>query len=171
MTDPTRPGAGSGSPDDRSGIAPDDEATSRYRLPDQQHYAYTPPPPARDPWSPASAERSGWAPPVAPQQPTPERWFEPTQAQPAVAPVQRHRSTFVPVVAAALLSAVLASGGTILALQGTGALDRDPAPAATGQALGQPVDQRTVQIDEQSAITRAAETVSPAVVQITAAGA
>ena len=171
MTDPTRPGAGSGWPDDRSGIAPDDEVTRPHRVPDQGHYAYTPPPPAHDPWSPSSAERSGWAPPVAPQQPTPERWLEPAQTQPVVAPRQRRGGTFVPVLAAALLSAVLASGGTILALQGTGALDRDAAPAATGQPVGQPVDQRTVQIDEQSAITRAAETVSPAVVQITAAGA
>jgi S1-C subfamily serine protease len=101
---------------------------------------------------------------------TPERWFEPTQ--PVAAPEPRRRgSVLLPVVAAAVLAAVLASGGTILALQGAGVLDRAAAPGATTDPVGQPVDQRTVQIDEQSAITRAAETVSPAVVMIEVAGA
>ena len=71
------------------------------------------------------------------------------------------------VLAAALLSAVLASGGTVLALNATGALDRRrrsprPPPAPPSAPTTQPVT-----IDESSATIDVAAKVSPAVVRIT----
>jgi serine protease Do len=74
------------------------------------------------------------------------------------------------VVTAALLSAVLASGGTVLALNATGALDAPPtAPArATGTTVG--ANNQPVTIDESSATIEVASAVSPAVVKITVNG-
>ena len=71
------------------------------------------------------------------------------------------------ILATALLSAVLASGGTAVVLEGTGVLHGASAagPSGSGQAGGQ-----TVRIDESSAIVDAAAKVGPAVVQITADG-
>ena len=73
-------------------------------------------------------------------------------------------------VAAALLSAVLASGGTVVALNAVGALDRPAAapttPAATNAGALQPVA-----IDESSATIAVAAKVSPAVVKIRVTGA
>jgi len=94
-------------------------------------------------------------------------------APPPVAPAQPtrahdHRGGLVAVVlAAALLAGGLASGGTYLAVSASGALDRQ-APAATGAApvAATTVDQRTVTLDEQSAIISAAAAVNPAVVTI-----
>jgi serine protease Do len=70
------------------------------------------------------------------------------------------------VVATAVLSAVLASGGTIAVLETTGAIH--PA-AASGPSASQDAS-KTVHIDESSAVVDAATKVSPAVVQITASG-
>jgi S1-C subfamily serine protease len=73
------------------------------------------------------------------------------------------------VVVASVLSAVLASGSTVLVLERTGAFDQ-PAPASTGTA--QPVaGQQPVTINESSAVIDAAERVGPAVVKITTQGA
>ncbi len=72
------------------------------------------------------------------------------------------------VVAAALLSAILASGGTALVLQGTGALDRQGAGASTDPVLGS--SPNPVPADDSSAVVNAAAKVSPAVVRITATG-
>jgi len=63
-----------------------------------------------------------------------------------------------------VLSAVLASGGTVLLLESTGALDHPAASARPVASSG------TVAIDESSAVVRAAANVSPAVVRITASG-
>jgi serine protease Do len=71
------------------------------------------------------------------------------------------------VFAAAILSAVLASGGTVALLQSTGALDRGIAPGATN-VPGPTV--LPVAIDDSSAVVNAAAKVSPAVVRITATG-
>jgi serine protease Do len=71
------------------------------------------------------------------------------------------------VVASAVLSAILASGGTVLLLQSTGALDRAGA-AATSAPAG--ASHGPVAIDESSAVVAAAANVSPAVVRITATG-
>ena len=74
------------------------------------------------------------------------------------------------IVAVALLSAVLASGGTVLALGATGALDRT-APAVPRPAQGTNVGAvQPVTIDESSATIDVAAKVSPAVVRITVTG-
>jgi S1-C subfamily serine protease len=73
------------------------------------------------------------------------------------------------IVAAAVLSAVLASGGTVLVLQGTGTLGRPAGAPGSSQA---PVSatQGPVAIDDSSAVVNAAAKVSPAVVRIIAEG-
>jgi serine protease Do len=70
------------------------------------------------------------------------------------------------IVAAAVLSAVLASGGTVAVLEQTGALHPASVPAAPAASDSG----HTVRIDESSAIVDAAAKVSPAVVRITASG-
>jgi S1-C subfamily serine protease len=72
-------------------------------------------------------------------------------------------------LAASLLSAVLASGGTVVALGVSGALDRStPAAAVTsGTNVGAA---KPVTIDESSATIAVAAKVSPAVVRITVTG-
>ena len=128
--------------------------------------------PATDRYAPTPEPRADWARdwdvPVAP---TPERWYEPA---PSTEPV---RATTTPrrpagagsLVAVSLLSAVLASGGTVLALGAIGALDRPvAAPAAVqGTSVGAP---QPVTIDESSATINVAAMVSPAVVRITVTG-
>ena len=72
------------------------------------------------------------------------------------------------VVTAALLSAVLASGGTVVLLDATGALNPrvvPGSPSGTGSTVHQPLN-----IDESSAVIDVAAKVGPAVVQITASG-
>ncbi len=123
--------------------------------------AYTPP---TDGWN-----RPAWAAPAA--APTPERWFEPAPAAPLAAPtaVVTRRSTtpgLGTVLGASVLAAVLASGGTFVALGATGALNRPTAvsttPAGSTTSSSQPVN-----MDENSAVTAVAQKVGPAVVQIT----
>ena len=131
--------------------------------------------PALDRFAPSPEPRSDWArswdqtPPV-----TPERWYEPAPAPvPASAvPVPpRKRTGGSSLLAAALLSAVLASGGTVLALSAAGALDRPAAPTSAAVAQGTNVGAlQPVSIDEQSATIAVASKVSPAVVRITVTG-
>jgi S1-C subfamily serine protease len=108
--------------------------------------------------------------------PTPERWFEPVQAE-AVAVRGRSRGGLVGViVAASLVSATLASVGTYGLLRASGSLDRPAATLGAVQAqtitAPQPVTApQPITIDEQSAITTAAAKVSPAIVTITSSGA
>jgi serine protease Do len=73
------------------------------------------------------------------------------------------------IVATAVLSAVLASGGTIAVLQGAGALQPASGSSLPVGTTG-PDAGRVVRIDESSAIVDAAAKVSPAVVRITARG-
>jgi S1-C subfamily serine protease len=126
-----------------------------------------------DRFTPAPEPRADWArtwdqtPPV-----TPERWYEPapTPAPTAVADTARTRPRGGTLLAASLLSAVLASGGTVLALGAAGALDRPTVantslPQATNAGAVQPVS-----IDESSATIAVAAKVSPAVVRITVTG-
>jgi S1-C subfamily serine protease len=140
----------------------------------------TPPPvepygaPEATTYTPSPEPRADWArsweetPPV-----TPERWYEPAPATfttEPVAPPARTRSRTGSLLAASLLSAVLASAGTVLALNATGALDR-PAPVAA--SAPQATNAGTVQpvaIDESSATIAVAAKVSPAVVKITVTG-
>jgi S1-C subfamily serine protease len=121
-------------------------------------------------FEPAPERRGGW--------PTPSggAWWEPAATTTTPVPAARVAATrrggvFGPVLLASALSAVLASGGTVLVLDGVGAFDR-PATATlpTGQVTstsGGP----TVQITEDNAVIDAAAKVSPAVVRITVAGA
>jgi S1-C subfamily serine protease len=131
--------------------------------------------PSSDRYTPAPETRSDWArswddaPPV-----TPERWYEPAPTPAATAvPTSTSRGDRRgggSLLAAALLSAVLASGGTVLALNATGALDRPVAavtsPQSTNAGALQPVA-----IDESSATIAVATNVSPAVVKIRVTGA
>jgi serine protease Do len=130
---------------------------------------YSPPPEPRPEWS-----RHTDAPAVT--APTPERWYESAPSVAATQPAtttpssKQRRGGMGSVVTAALLSAVLASGGTVLALSATGALDRPTtAPArATGTTVG--ANNQPVTIDESSATIDVAAAVSPAVVKITVNG-
>ncbi|HJW21017.1 MAG TPA: trypsin-like peptidase domain-containing protein [Candidatus Limnocylindrales bacterium] len=73
------------------------------------------------------------------------------------------------IVATAVLSAVLAAGGTVAVLEGTGAIRPSTAGAASSPAPSLETG-RVVRIDESSAVVDAATRVSPAVVRITATG-
>jgi S1-C subfamily serine protease len=129
---------------------------------------YSPPPEQRRPsWPDATAGAS----------PTPERWFEPapTETVPAE-PVRPRRAgtggSLAPLLLISLLSAVLASGATVWGLNAFGAFERSTpsnspvASQASQSGATTPPGSTSVTIDEQSAITRAAERVSPAVVTI-----
>ena len=129
-------------------------------------------------------DRAIWDTPV---QPTPEAWFEPAATAATAIPGSadqgarpprptnsgttstdrrsRRGGIMVPVFAAAIAAAILASGGTYLTLRASGALDQPAvvAPAPQGQVTGvtQPI-----KIDESSAIIAVAAKVGPAVVRI-----
>ncbi len=118
--------------------------------------AFTPPEEARPRWVDPPAD------PV-----TPPRWLEPDPlTRPAASAPNGGRGGLLgPLFAVALIAAVMASSGTYLVLDASGALDRaTPAPGGT---TAQPASTTTIRIDEDSAITRAAAIVSPAVVTIT----
>ena len=164
---------------------PDDaDATRRHDLPADQPAWPTPPTssdptPAVDSYSPPPEPRTDWTRHEGGSDPapTPERWYEPASAPGTVAvaaattsPVEARRSArggFGTVFAAALLSAVLASGGTVLALRATGSLDRPQVVQAgpTGTTVG--ANNQPVTVDENSATIDVAAAVSPAVVRIT----
>jgi hypothetical protein len=124
--------------------------------------AKAPPAPTLDRFAPTPEPRADWARDwSAPVATTPERWYEPA---PSIEPV---RATTAPrrgagagsLVLVSLLSAVLASGGTVLALGAAGALDR-PVTAPT-TALGTNVGAaQPVTIDESSATINVAAKVS-----------
>ena len=125
------------------------------------HYSPEPEPRAEWAQSVSWSDRSGTS--------TPERWYEPADPSPSHGepprPSSRRGSGAGPVVAAALLSAVLASGGTVAALTVTGALDRPQTTTVT--PTGETVSVRQpVTIDESSATIDVAAAVSPAVVRI-----
>jgi 2-alkenal reductase len=130
-----------------------------------------------DRFAPAPEPRSEWArswdqtPTV-----TPERWYEPapvavpTPTASTASGTGSTRRRGGSLLAVSLLSAVLASGGTVLALGAAGALDR---PTAAGQTTPQATNAGAVQpvaIDESSATIAVAAKVSPAVVRITVTG-
>jgi 2-alkenal reductase len=128
-----------------------------------------------DRYAPAPEPRPDWTRDLAgPATTTPERWYEPAAVTEPVVPAaspRRGRSGIGTVLGASLLSAVLASGGTVLALGASGALDRPvvaPATAPQGTNVAAP---QPVAIDESSATISVAAKVSPAVVRITVTGA
>ena len=149
-----------------AGETPPTTATPSEPAPDVQRYS----PPA------AAPEWSRHADAQATPSPTPERWYEPASAV-AATPVtntstqaSQRRGGMGSVLSAALLAAVLASGGTVLALNATGALERPVATTAvaTGTTVG--ANNQPVTIDESSATIDVAAAVSPAVVRITTNG-
>jgi S1-C subfamily serine protease len=163
--------------DPRFDSSDDQSATERLAVPAPEPGA-TPAPvePAAplDRYAPTPALRPDWTRELTSSgNPTPERWYEPAPAIEPIVPAarsRRSRADLGTLVGAALLSAVLASGGTVLALGASGALDR-PVPAtvsAQGQNVGAP---QPVAIDESSATINVAAKVSPAVVRITVTGA
>jgi S1-C subfamily serine protease len=126
--------------------------------------SFSPSPEPRPDWSATS-----WTDPE-PVRPTPEHWFEsaPTARVEPVAPAPARRSGGAGVVlSASLLSAVLASGGTFVALSASGALDRPAAPVASSNAVSTTAGKQPVTIDESSAIIDVAAKAGPAVVRIT----
>jgi S1-C subfamily serine protease len=121
-------------------------------------------------FTPEPEPRPEWASPTP--APEPVAWGVPaTAARTATVEARPPRagSAVGTVLAASLISAVLASGGTFLALQASGALDREAAaptvPTANPASTTQPVT-----IDESSAVIDVAAKVGPAVVKITAEG-
>ncbi len=127
--------------------------------------------PAGGSYSPSSETRPDWIRTYeAPTPGTPERWYEPAPATAPVSPaVSQKRTGTGSVVAAALLAAVLASGGTVVTLGAIGALDR-VGPAATSAPGTNVGAAKPVTIDESSATIAVAAKVSPAVVRITVTG-
>ncbi len=167
--------------------ADDGAATERYTVPPAEPTGATDQPAATIPgtsepaapldrYTPAPEARPGWTRDLAGETAaTPERWYEPAPATEPIVPVasQRpNRGGVGSIVGAAILSAVLASGGTVLALGASGALDRPvttvPASTAQGTNVGAP---QPVAIDESSATINVAAKVNPAVVRITVTGA
>jgi serine protease Do len=118
-------------------------------------HRYSPPPEPRPSWSQDAWQAAGQG-SISP-------WYPPA---PVTAPVERRPSGgFLAVIlAACLISAALAAGGTYAVLNASGAFDR---AAVAEPVAATPAQQRTVTIDEQSAVTRAAAAVNPAVVTIT----
>ena len=122
--------------------------------------AYSPPTEHRPDWATAgwndTPAWSGTAAPIEPVAPV-ERVVTP-------GPAPRRAGTGS-IVVASILSAVLASGGTVLALKGSGALD----PVATGGSNNPAIttgSRQPVTIDESSAVIDAAAKAGPAVVRI-----
>jgi len=154
MTDPFEPATPSPAPDEPT-----------------QPFSYSPAAERRPAWTDVAAETD--AENVAP--PTPRAWYEPDAPAggsiPAAGTRARRGGAVGVVVAASMAAAVVGSLGTYGILSATGALDREVAtvaPVGQGQQATQPVP---VTIDESSAITRAAEKVSPAIVTIAVSGA
>ena len=145
----TQPDAPAG--DAQAVAAPTDDAPA---------VAYSPPPERRPEWASPSWKHAATAPADA---------ASPLSPVQAATPVVRGRSATGPgtILAAALLSAVLASGGTYFLLQSNASL----APAGSANPAASPgTPNPVVNIDESSAVIDAAAKVSPAVVRITASG-
>jgi serine protease Do len=125
--------------------------------------------PAGSSWGPTGGQGSSWGPAggQGAATPPPTLWSQPGAP---VQPRRRRGAGMGTILAASLLAAVLASGGTVLVLDQTGALDRTvitTSPTTTSQTTG---SNQPVTIDESSAVIDAAAKVSPAVVMITTEG-
>jgi len=159
---------------------PDQDATQRHDL--DASSAAGPSPASATPandverFSPAPEPRPDWSrhaetPPVAP---TPERWYEPASAAAtapvgtaSVSPATIRRGNTGTVVGAALLAAVLASGGTVAALGATGAFNKTVLQQTTQSGTPVAANNQPVNIDESSATIDVAKAASPSVVRIT----
>ena len=144
-----------------------------------QTITYSPSPEPRPEWA-----RSAWldpaptpdaappteltaAPAASPYAATPGTQPPSVPTSPVTANRPKGGAGFGQVVAAAALSALLASGGTVLVLQGTGALDQQG--TGSQQAPVSP-SRGPIPIENQSSVVNAAANVSPAVVRIFVAG-
>ena len=129
---------------------------------------------------PPADDQSGWAGRTWTH--TPEHWFEPIANQPPAAVVPRRQSagsrSLVALFVVALLASVFGSGLTYVALIAAGQVSSpvaivsvpSPSPslaATTLETNGPAPTPATVLVDEQTAVTHAAEAISPAVVTIT----
>jgi S1-C subfamily serine protease len=153
---------------------PDATAPAGAATPDPGVVSYSPTPEHRPEWA-----RPDWLEPAPP----PPYGAATGGAQPGSAaggippavptqPVAIERRSggpgFGQLLGAALLSAVLASGGTLLVLQGTGALH--PAGSAAQPSAGVSASRVPTAVDDSSAVVNAAASVSPAVVRIIVEG-
>ncbi len=121
-------------------------------------------------YSPAPEPRTDWTRPTwSDREPTPGNWFEtatPTVgARPADARERRGPGAGT-VMVAALAAAILASGGTVAALNLGGAFDRAPALATGSQNPNSTTIKQPVTLDENSAIIDVAAKAGPSVVRI-----
>jgi S1-C subfamily serine protease len=131
-------------------VHPDTDETRRY----------APVPEPRGDWA-----RPAWSEPVTRSEPFSATFASPGGPPPAP---RRRVAGLGTVVLASLISATLASGGTYLVLDASGALDR---PAATDDTTGNATGvKQPITLDESSAIIEAAAAVSPAVVRISVEG-
>jgi S1-C subfamily serine protease len=143
---------------------PAEAGPARETDPEAETAAYTPEPERRPEWA-----RSAWLDPAPADPPAPG--VPPAPTEPVPAPVrgaEPRRVGLGSIVAASVLSAVLASGGTVVLLQSSGVLVRPAAPGSS--TVGNAPSGGTIVIDDSSAVVNAAAKVSPAVVRITATG-
>jgi S1-C subfamily serine protease len=120
--------------------------------------SFSPAPEPRTDWT-----KAHWADP----EPTPEHWFEtPATAPVRPAPAPRRSAGAGTVLAAALAGAILASGGTVVALTASGAFDKAPAAASGSQNSNSTTVKQPVTLDENSAIIDVAAKAGPSVVRI-----
>ena len=148
--------------DDPAGPAGDPLAAPSHIVSDAPTAAYTPQPEPRPAWA-----ASAWAEPRPVVEPVIAP--APTEAVRGADTGSGRRAGPGSIVVASLLSAILASGGTVLALKGSGALD----PAVTGTSNNPAVTagaRQPVTIDESSAVIDAAAKAGPAVVRIFVSG-
>ncbi len=177
-------------PGDAQGVTGSDPLDETQRI-DVPRFAPTPDPrpdarwawaapgtqPSGERWYETTAPNASAVPPRDPlagwPQPQPGGWTAPPppayRTGPEPVSSRRGGAGVGAILAASLLSAVLASGGTVAVLDRTGAFDRPSAPARTGGAITAG-DTKPVTIDESSAVIDVAAKLSPAVVKITVEG-
>jgi S1-C subfamily serine protease len=162
MTDQTRsPYGDPGSPEPTDPPNPTTGSSNEW----EETGVYSPAPETRPQW----ARPAAWSNPQPTPAPTEPAWSPPPPA-PMVGRVEPRRGGVVgPVLLSAILAATIASGGTYLALNASGALDRPAAQSNTNSTTTVGA-QQPLTIDESSAIIEAASKVSPAVVRITVEG-
>jgi S1-C subfamily serine protease len=128
-----------------------------------QTVAFSPTPEPRPEWA-----RSAWLDPAEPAAPTlPVEHAQPVATTTGPGAGERRGAGMGQIAVAAVLSAVLASGGTVVLLQGSGALRGTPAGTTAPIVAG---SGNPAQGGDSSAVINAAANVSPAVVRITATG-